>query len=298
METPHFSGLGQLNQVLNALNINNLEPVWTLKQTPSKIYLDIVWFKLPATTHTRTEAAVPVAQHQPQSAERKSLDCVTPLVVTAPSPARSEVETGTGHTAVKKKKKSPSTRKRDRARFEKWKQTKKGNITTSSCKLQSQTEQTSPTPRDSQGVTSQDKANIVSVTELNSNASDLLTLDCTPSSKPQAQIQDPHVDLERTAEQEFQDSETLPNQSSTSSESLLVTKETNLEEFWKQTEREAESLGGVDRCFNFYCMKPATEVPGGLKKCTRCYIAEYCSRNCQAAHWKAAHRTVCGKFQD
>ena len=29
--------------VLQALNISNVDPVWSLKQTNSKIFLDIVW---------------------------------------------------------------------------------------------------------------------------------------------------------------------------------------------------------------------------------------------------------------
>lgn len=31
-----------------------------------------------------------------------------------------------------------------------------------------------------------------------------------------------------------------------------------------------------------------------LKRCGRCFVAKYCSRACQAAHWKTGgHRTSC-----
>ena len=48
----------------------------------------------------------------------------------------------------------------------------------------------------------------------------------------------------------------------------------------------------VNRCFNFECMIPEPHVPGGLKKCTRCNVAMYCSRDCQAQHWRL-HRSGC-----
>ena len=57
--SPNFPGLGQqLNNVLAALDLNS-DPVWTLKQTKGKVYLDIVWdkkFKSPATGVVNKEA--------------------------------------------------------------------------------------------------------------------------------------------------------------------------------------------------------------------------------------------------
>ena len=45
-----------------------------------------------------------------------------------------------------------------------------------------------------------------------------------------------------------------------------------------------------DRCYNVNCRK--TNVPGGLKKCTKCRVAMYCSRECQAKHWPV-HKSGC-----
>ena len=37
----------QLNQILDTLNIHELEPVWSLKQTKKNIFLDVTWTKPP-----------------------------------------------------------------------------------------------------------------------------------------------------------------------------------------------------------------------------------------------------------
>ncbi|CAP65695.1 uncharacterized protein PODANS_7_960, partial [Podospora anserina S mat+] len=40
------------------------------------------------------------------------------------------------------------------------------------------------------------------------------------------------------------------------------------------------------------CSKSASEVP--LKRCAKCTLTEYCSRECQKQDWKA-HKKICGK---
>ena len=33
--------------------------------------------------------------------------------------------------------------------------------------------------------------------------------------------------------------------------------------------------------------------PGATKRCTKCGLAHYCSRDCQDTHWSAAHKFPC-----
>lgn len=35
------------------------------------------------------------------------------------------------------------------------------------------------------------------------------------------------------------------------------------------------------------------QIREGLKRCARCKLACYCSRECQKKHWKAGHKTNC-----
>lgn len=44
------------------------------------------------------------------------------------------------------------------------------------------------------------------------------------------------------------------------------------------------------RCAN--CCTVPTVNPT-LARCTRCKLVAYCSKSCQAAHWRASHRAMC-----
>ena len=76
-----------------------------------------------------------------------------------------------------------------------------------------------------------------------------------------------------------------------------------LSESESSSDTESENLPALpifpvkpeNHCFNIACLKPEIEVPDGLKKCTRCKFATYCSRECQAQHWKM-HKAGCGKI--
>ena len=113
--SPIFPGLGlQLSSVLYALQKELvLDPVWTLKQTCGKIYLDICWTK---TSKTKTPAT---------NGHNKEANCATqPQVDKQLELQRSTIASETSVDPICKQKrrerKSPSTRKRDRERREKW----------------------------------------------------------------------------------------------------------------------------------------------------------------------------------
>lgn len=117
MAESRFLGLGkQLSGVLKALDVDVYgDPVWTLKQTSGKIYLDIAWTKtkLPADPVMRKEN--PATNCVQLQSEPKQLE--------SDRQKRASGVTSTGLIKTKhakRKNKSPSTRKRDQQRRERW----------------------------------------------------------------------------------------------------------------------------------------------------------------------------------
>ena len=49
------------------------------------------------------------------------------------------------------------------------------------------------------------------------------------------------------------------------------------------------------QCGNPQCESPNrfTEPGGKMSRCARCKAVPYCSKECQAAHWRAEHKAVC-----
>lgn len=50
-------------------------------------------------------------------------------------------------------------------------------------------------------------------------------------------------------------------------------------------------------CFNKHCRLPNREIKRGVMYCTRCGIANYCSRNCQTSDWRN-HQAYCDRHVD
>ncbi len=62
----------------------------------------------------------------------------------------------------------------------------------------------------------------------------------------------------------------------------------------------AAALMPLRRCGNPLCVNVAGDsepelLQRGLKRCARCGVVEYCSRECQTVHWRAGHKADCAK---
>ena len=56
-------------------------------------------------------------------------------------------------------------------------------------------------------------------------------------------------------------------------------------------EKRNQSTAQSEAKLCYYCMKPGKN----LKKCGKCYTAQYCDQNCQKQHWKD-HKEVCNRY--
>ena len=117
---PIFPGFGKrLSAVLIALGSDLIaDPVWTLKQTNGKIFLDITWTKIetPATVIVEDKASKSNCVTTQKQLDTKQVD-QKPVQSVKIQRSRTSAD---ACTTKKRKIKSPSTRKRDRLRLEKW----------------------------------------------------------------------------------------------------------------------------------------------------------------------------------
>jgi len=61
---------------------------------------------------------------------------------------------------------------------------------------------------------------------------------------------------------------------------------------WLGEDREESSDGDEPAPEYLSCHKKAEEAESGsLKRCAKCHVGSYCSRECQKAHWKV-HKKV------
>ena len=118
-QSPIFPCFGyQLSSVLQALDKDLiLDPVWTLKQTSGKIFLDICWTKIKTSTSGANHGANTEANCVAQLQSDKQVE---PQQRPTAASARRETNAKPALHLKKKKKKSPSTRKRDKERLVKW----------------------------------------------------------------------------------------------------------------------------------------------------------------------------------
>ena len=356
--SPNFFGLGcQLTKVLSALDIQH-SPIWTLKETKNKIFLDITWTKPAVKFPAESEVNKGTSVKQPSS----HVDSVSgrcrggqDFKPTKPGPTVvGRLDTG---KECKKKRKSPATRKRDKQRFERWKENRKLKTQNADqCEQLSRskphvTEQTisqtiekpirnqnnskgnqsheSALDSESRKVNAPDFPTFVcssshscscprcrptGKSELEtprpeSNAATNLPLDVpdSPSSKcfcPECVAKSVESEVSTTVSTSFLEESDLEKATgivhSEANQILIplqIIENEAIDTYEYDSEPDTEEImeNPIKVCCNITCRIPETEVPGGLKRCTRCNFVLYCSRECQRAHWKI-HRTTCGKI--
>ncbi|KAJ3675771.1 hypothetical protein LUZ60_004813 [Juncus effusus] len=63
---------------------------------------------------------------------------------------------------------------------------------------------------------------------------------------------------------------------------------------WFQAQaKKLEPEGGMKSCSHLLCGRVETR-PHEFRRCSVCGIVNYCSRACQALHWRAVHKAECG----
>ena len=242
-------------------------PKWSVRVTDRKIYLDVAWDKSPAKNHGRQTSDNGKDTHaKPRSETRR-------------------------------KKKSPSTRRRDRLRLEKWKANK---LRDSPACLVPEVQTTVDVPLDQShprsprnglpGTVQHSVENLIDLSATShdnntGNFPETVKIDPTPIQTENSDSTCTQTSLQKASQM-------------TSFDQDLYNRIFNAGSNETSTDSEADSddpdldLFCTERCFNLRCMKPGIKVKDGLKKCTRCKVAQYCSRMCQTEHWPM-HKTGC-----
>jgi hypothetical protein len=287
MDMPIFSGLGEkLQRVLQALDISKLEhPVWTLKENKGKIYLDICWSKFPATEISQPTCTSATNELEPTISKRDNSHSSRLGQYTSKS-NNVTLKVGSNNLPSKKTKKklSPSTQKRDKQRLAKWLASKK------SSKIVSTVSALQPTTSPSNSTEAESTEKLVQPAPVPGNQAGNLDLIVNPSEKPLKHFnnQDPSSPSSGHPEQHLR-----PKQAKAKCD--ICSEPDCLDIACIDEEHKQLVLNQMSQCFNPFCKIPASEASGSLKKCTRCLIARYCSRECQAEHWKS-HKEMCAEL--
>lgn len=205
-----------------------------------------------------------------------------------------------------RKKKSPACTKRDRKRWAKWRRSKK----TVSCEkgLPPQVADANQKVLDSlPTVVSQDTE--LSPQHLSDSGNQPSSTDSTPGvqdnlcsgyenisvnrqpDQPSTVTFDTTLSLESISEDTGLDHQCTSTHSVLDSPKELAT-QSDLSREDQESAIEEELT--IQKIFCVQCNKPASLCPGGvLRACGQCKVCHYCSKQCQAAHWKAGHREFC-----
>lgn len=304
--SPNFFGLGQqLTNVLNALDIQHLVPVWTLKQTKNKIFLDVSWTKAASKFPAENDHNKATSVTRPSSQGRRapghgSQDLPAPK----PShPTTGEVKNTGRHG---KKWKSPATRKRDKQRFEKWKHNKHSQVQNTDDQHESQLNDliqisiekpkvtnhdvtasdipASPCPdtADTAGEVICDNTPVLNGQEFSSESESSIIRPENPSESGKMQVSKSAISEISETRPEIASQCEMHQPSSTVSN--------DLEQFDLE---ECDTLSGDTHCSNCLVRAQQYSIFVGCRN-SKCLTVAYCSRTCRSKHW-TKHRPSCGK---
>ncbi len=283
---PLFTGFTQeLAQILKTLGVDKTSPAaWSIRQTSTKIYLDLAWSRdveFPAKTPNNATG--------------------TQQVSTATKTSQMDIKTSVDNPRMSKphkKRKSPSTKKRDRIRYLAWVERKR--------KHQSSDPKSKTTDSESS-----DNASIAACVSIKTTTMERLTSSVenthSPAHNPTVEHGTVHVTPSVTSDSQSSEAPSQLSKTPTNSQFSVPDKddggsssnevEQTVPAWRADFDMIADGLPMVGpdlaKVCCWSCFSPGAE---GLKKCTQCSMAQYCSRECQRDHWKANHANFCKKI--
>ena len=278
LPTINSAGLGStLETILQTIGTGKYEePLWSLRQTKDRIYLDIVWSKTPAKigSHGGNKAVVGSG---PRSVK-------TPDTIPNNHPVATD-----NATKVKRKRKSPSTRKRDRERLLKWKASKRERAIAKVWELVANP-LTSSVPTDSveSGTTNSEV-----IPHIPSAADDGEAAGCTGQARTQQATTTTSDSPSLHAASDDREATGCTDKIGIQPAITTATIPDWRKDFLQLCPGLPSSGPDNPACWN--CLQPEQQTTG-LKKCTQCSQAQYCSRECQREHWKQNHSQYCKKI--
>ncbi len=290
--------------LLELLGLDVLRRVreWTITQKYGRFHLDIVFtaksFKSPAKS---------ARQHEQGHLEKqKSQDGTTPpgnpsgsasvkqsaKDIAGPNklaenrlPIQPNSGRPVGFKSTKRKRKSPSTRRRNRLRWERWQAKRRAQLPKSSRQPDSVTcplESSNPNPADSVNRQQCVEQNTLCTTNFESVSS-------APDSEPSLEHEESPVEDTSENTDSVEPGQSVHARTSQLNDPESTHSDLDTSDCSESADSFYEWLMRQPKCSN--CATPQS-VPNGLNKCTRCSIALYCDRGCQAEHWKE-HRLQC-----
>ena len=305
---PIFHGITlELSRILGTLSLDTFNaPIWSLRQTESRIYLDLAWSKqshVPAQTRDKGTNAKDMPAKQTATKALK-----TPSYVSSTVPTDS-----TKVQKSHKKRKSPSTRRRDKLRFQAWVARKNQQPQTGTSNM-SKDPSGKPSTRNlppTEHYSSQETPNSTQEEHPSPN----------PAPKAQAPEQEPveqnlHSSQDRTAPSSDTCSTCSNDTNCSHSDTKITYAERDVESDDNgEVQAQEMSISQAIDCYHEMPIQQRLKVVQKLvpfpkdacrhcdfigdaksfKRCSKCRFVQYCSRECQVSHWKQDHKNICAE---